>query len=220
MSAVNVHTSLEQFFCNTISINGALDNLPLRQNKLKLCLILCPPRCPASASTFIPWGAEDETLWSLSCQAARSSRFMVTLQVSSVLGEHEHEVFLQSGVGFIFLSLSGSFLRTWLWKSAKNTGEAACQCLRARQQNSFRHPLHKGTHRTASSAADQVVGVLSTWQIPTVAASEGLWSPSRKTYVVWEPKYSTVWFCEEKALETKTGKKILILTNLLNILAV
>lgn len=144
----SLFTCHSNYFLNKISINRALVNLPLCQNKLKLCKVLVPPWCQAPASTFIPWGAEEETLSFLSCRAAHSSKFMVTLQVSSVLREQKHEVFLQSGVGFIFLSLSGSFLRTWLWKSAKNTREAACQCLSARQQNSFRHPLHKGTQNS------------------------------------------------------------------------
>lgn len=162
------------------------------------------------------WELKDITTWNrlplssfpsvIRCQAAHNNKaqLKISWQLNSKWNSAESVCSYESGVSaawsraevFISLSLSGFFLRTWLWKSSKDTDRNNLPTPRhSRQQSSFRHPLHKRTNRTASTAVDQVVGpgLLGNWASCGVRDRSPRWlffaghcSPAGGTYVgVW-----------------------------------
>lgn len=162
------------------------------------------------------WELKDITAWNrlplptfpsvIRYQAAHNNKaqLKISWQLNSKWNSAESVCSYESGVSaawsraevFISLSLSGFFLRTWLWKSSKDTDRNNLPTPRhSRQQSSFRHPLHKRTNRTASTAVDQVVGpgLLGNWASCGVRDRSPRWLFLRDTAVLLEEH---MWVCE------------------------
>lgn len=102
-----------------------------------------------------------EAVWVLLNQVGRCVSVLCSRAVVFISGASVHSIFLPG---------------TWLWKSSKDTEWSSVPTPpRSSQQSSFRPPPHKRTNRTASTAADQVVGTgisgkweepWGTWQVP------------------------------------------------------